>query len=146
MPWPLFLNLIKKLEEYFRKISNEILNEIPKKNEKFIKTTHYKKDFKTKESEKNIEVFLWLKNKNYSCLYDSFLLIYELTIKNLLHKLNYKYEITDLYNDLSDKILYMSKDELEDEIWTLIDNINKNKYSFISKGYKVIKIIIPLVN
>ena len=40
----------------------------------------------------------------------------------------------------------MSKDELEDEIWTLIDNINRNKYSFISKGYKVIKIIIPLVN
>jgi hypothetical protein len=124
LPWPLFLNLIKKEEEYFRKISNEILNEIPKKNEKFIKTTHYKKDFKTEESEKNIEVFLWLKNKNYACRYDSFLLIYELT----------------------DKILYMSKDELEDEIWTLIDNINKNKYSFISKGYKVIKILIPLVN
>ena len=53
-----------------------------------------------------------------------------------------------IYNDLSDKILYMSKDELEDEIWTLIDNINKNKYSFIfiSKGFKVIKILIPLVN
>ena len=64
----------------------------------------------------------------------------------MIHKLNYKSEITDLYNDLSDKILYMSKDELEDEIWTLIDNINRNKYSFISKGYKVIKIIIPLVN
>ena len=46
--------------------------------------------------------------------------------QKLLHKLNYKSEITDLYNDLSDKILYMSKDELEDEIWTLIDNINKN--------------------
>ena len=46
------------------------------------KTNHYKKDFKTEESEKNTEVFLWLKNKNYSCRYDSFLLIYELTIKN----------------------------------------------------------------
>ena len=101
------------------------------------------------EKNKNIveEIFKkYKKNKNYSCRYDSFLLIYELTIKNLLHKLNYKYGITDLYNDLSDKILYMSKDELEDEIWTLIDNINKNKYSFISKGYKVIKILIPLVN
>ena len=86
---------------------------------------------------KNKEIFLWLKNRNYSCRYDSFLLIYELTIKNLLHKLNYKSEITVLYNDLSDKILNMSKDELEDGIWTLIDNINKNKYSFTSKGYKV---------
>ena len=84
MPWPLFLNLIKKEEEYFRKISNEILNEIPKKKlkPKFIKNNIDKKDFKTEEREKNTDVFLWLKNKNYSCRYDSFLLIYELTIKN----------------------------------------------------------------
>ena len=55
----------------------------------------------------------------------------------MINKLNYKSEITDLYNDLSDKILNMSKDELENGIWTLIDNINKNKFSFTSKGYKV---------
>ena len=54
----------------------------------------------------------------------------------MINKLNYKSEITDLYNDLSDKILNMSKDELENGIWTLIDNINKNKFSFTS-GYKV---------
>jgi hypothetical protein len=49
LPWPLFLNLIKKEEEYFRKISNEILNEIPKKNEKFIKTPIIKKILKQKK-------------------------------------------------------------------------------------------------
>ena len=31
----------------------------------------------------------------------------------------------------------MSKNELEDGIWILLDNLNLNKYDFISKGYKV---------
>ena len=48
---------------------------------KFLKNYHSKKVFKTEESENNTEVFLWLKNIHYSCRYDSFLLIYALTIR-----------------------------------------------------------------
>ena len=102
------------------------------------------------EKNKDEEEFLWLKNINYSCRYDSFLLIYALTIKNLLIKLNYKSLITDLYNNLVDKIFNMSKNELEDGIWILLDNLNLNKYDFISKGYKlsypVSQLIAPLKN
>ena len=31
LPWPLFLDFIQKEEEHFRKISNILLNEFPKK-------------------------------------------------------------------------------------------------------------------
>lgn len=80
--------------------------------------------------------FVWLKNKNYSCLYDCFLLIYALTIKNLVIKLNYNSEITIIYNELSDKILAMDNNQLGKGIWDLISNIKNQKYDFSIKGFK----------
>ena len=63
---------------------------MPKKKyiPKFKKNKHKENILVVAEKNKDEEEFLWLKNINYSCRYDSFLLIYALSIKNLIIKLN----------------------------------------------------------
>ena len=56
--------------------------------------------------------------------------------KDKVIKCKYESEITNLYNYLSDEIIAMNKNELEDGIWKLISNINKDKFEFIKNGFK----------
>ena len=62
--------------------------------------------------------------------------------------MNLKYR--NLYNYLSDEILAINKDQLEDGIWKLFSNINKDKLEFIKNGskesYPVSQLIGPLNN
>lgn len=111
------MKFLKKINQNLKKRSKINTNEIIEKKE-------------------DLNNFIWLKNKNYSCRYGSFMLIYALTIKNLVIKLNYNSEITNIYNELSDKILIMDKNQLENGIWDLISNIKNTKYDFSIKGFK----------
>ena len=147
--WPLFLKFIKSEEEYFRLRVNHNLSEIPKKNNniKIIKTIIENKN-EIKEFT-NVNDFIWFKNRNSSCRYDSFLLLYMLKINNNIDT-TIKLDVIVFYNNIINSIQLLDNIAYNKGVWDILDKLLEDPYNFKNKGYKIpysiSQLISPLEN
>ena len=79
----------------------------------------------------------WFIFDNFSCLLDSFFLIFTFIIKNKIHNINIANHNNDfeLFNIISEKLLNSSNEKLNKRIWNICEKYKAN-YLFLNDNYK----------
>ena len=63
-------------------------------------------------------------------------MIYTVKIKYYLDKFNKRNDTINYYYKISEQILNLKKEDLENGIWNFFINLKEDKYNFKIKGFK----------
>ena len=137
--WPLFNYFIIQEEEDFRNEYHIMENSIePQENENVISDSNDNEIFDRDNIDNIQKNRKWLKLHNYSCRYNVFMLLFTYTIKLYLNLDDKKKDdniYLSLFNSLTNEILNITNEELDNGVWNLLDKYKIN-YPFIIQGFK----------
>ena len=77
----------------------------------------------------------WFKFNNYSCRHDSFFLLYAFILFDILKDIKDN-PIINVYNNITEELLKMNKNELNNGIWIILSKQKILELDLTANGYK----------